>query len=192
MLNKKKTLIVISGPSGSGKSTLVKEVLSLYGPEKMGTLVSYTSRPPRRSEKEGCEYHFVSKEQFLFLKEKNFFAEWTYVYEHHYGTSIEQINKHWNEGRTIIKDFDLQGADAIKKIYPQALRVFIHPPSLEELKNRVYNRQENEKKDIEIRMEQAKVEIKQASYFDYQLRNANILDTIGKLKKIIEEYLKKA
>ena len=188
---KEQAFIVISGPSGTGKSTIVREILSFYGLERMGTTVSYTSRLPRRSEQEGREYHFISREQFLQLKEKNFFAEWTYVYEHYYGTAIEQINQLWSEGKIIIKDFDLQGAEALKKMYPQTLRVFIHPPSLKELENRVYHRKENEKKDIKIRMEQATVEIQQASLFDYQLKNTNLSKTVERLKKIIEEYLKK-
>lgn len=193
MLNnlKGQAFIVISGPSGTGKSTIVREILSFYGLERMGTTVSYTSRLPRKSEQEGREYHFISREQFLQLKKKKFFAEWTYVYEHYYGTAIEQINQLWNEGKIIIKDFDLQGAEALKKMYPQILRVFIHPPSLKELENRVYHRKENEKKDIKLRMEQAKVEIQQASLFDYQLKNTNLSKTVERLKKIIEEYLEK-
>lgn len=188
---KSRAFIVISGPSGTGKSTIVREILSFYGPERMGTTVSYTSRLPRRSEQEGREYHFISKEQFLQYKEKNFFAEWACVYEHHYGTAVEQINRLWSEKKAIIKDFDLQGAEAIKKLYPHTLRIFIHPPSLKELESRVHNRRENEKKDIELRMQQAKEEIKQASFFDYQLKNTNLSETVEELKKIIEEYLKK-
>ena len=188
---KERAFIVISGPSGTGKSTIVREILSFYGSDKMGKTVSYTSRLPRGSEREGCEYHFVSKKQFSLLKEQSFFAEWACVYGHYYGTAIEQINQLWNKGKAIIKDFDLQGAEAIKKLYPQTLRVFIHPPSLEELESRVYNRKENEKEDMEMRMKQAKVEIQQASLFDYQLKNVNLSETVGKLKKIIEKYLKK-
>ncbi len=187
---KKNGFFVLSGPSGSGKSTIVKEVLSLYGPEIMGTTVSYTTRPLRGAEQEGKHYHFVSKEEFLSLKEKNFFAEWAYVYNHYYGTDIKQINQHWSKGRAIIKDFDLKGASAIKQLYPQALRIFISPPSVEELADRVRKRQENLPEEIKFRLQEAKKEMKQKVQFDYHLKNVNLKKTIEKIKKIIDKYLK--
>ena len=187
----KKPLIVISGPSGVGKSTIVKEILSFYGPEKMGTTVTYTTRSPRTTEKHGREYFFVDEEEFISLKEKNVLAEWTYIYNNYYGTAIEQINNLWKEGKVIIKDFDLKGARAVKTLYPQTLRVFISPPSVEELAQRVRKRSENLKKDMEIRVRQAKREIEESSYFDYSLENNDLATTVEKLKKIIEEYLKK-
>ena len=188
---KKQSFIVLSGPSGVGKSTIVKEILSLYGPEKIGTTISYTTRPRRGLEREACEYHFVTEEDFLSLKKKNFFAEWAYVYNYYYGTAIEQIDRHWREGRAIIKDLDLQGADLIKKLHPHTLRIFICPPSLEELSRRVYKRSENKEEDVEIRIKQAQREMEQSAQFDYQLKNVDLQETIEKLKKIIEEYLKR-
>ena len=122
---------MLSGPSGAGKSTIVKEILSAYGPDIMGTTISYTTRSPRSAEREACDYHFVSEEEFLSLKRDFFFAEWTYVYNHYYGTAIDQIDRHRREGRAIIKDFDLKGAEAIKRLYPQTLNIFISPPSRE-------------------------------------------------------------
>ena len=187
---REKPFVVLSGPSGVGKSTIVKEILSVYGPKMMGTTVSYTTRPRRGTERDSHSYYFVSEEKFLSLRDKNFFAEWACVYQNHYGTSIEQIEQHWREGRAIIKDFDLQGANAIKKLYPQTLRVFITPPSLEELANRVHKRKENNTADMMVRIREAKKEMEKISEFDYHLENADLQDTIKKLKKIIEEYLK--
>jgi len=187
---RKRLFIVLSGPSGVGKSTIVKEILSIYGPKVIGTTISYTTRLSRGMEREAHSYYFVSEAEFLSLRDKNFFAEWAYVYKHYYGTSIEQIEQHWKEGRAIIKDFDLQGADAIKKLYPQTLRVFVTPPSLEELMNRVHKRKENNKADMMVRIKEAKKEMEKISQFDYQLENAEFQETIKKLKKIIEEYLK--
>ena len=186
----KKKIIVLSGPSGSGKSTIVKEILSLYGSRIMGKTISYTTRPLRGAEREGQDYHFVSEKKFLFLTQQNFFAEWAYVYNHYYGTAIEQITQHWNKGRAIIKDFDLQGANAIKKLYPQTLRIFISPPSQEELANRVRKRKENSAEDIERRMKQARKELEQSTQFDYCVENANLQATINQVKKIINQYLK--
>ena len=187
----KNPLVIISGPSGVGKSTIVKEILSFYGPEKMGTTITYTTRSPRGAEKHGREYYFVSEEEFISLKEKNVLAEWTYIYNHYYGTAIEQMNSLWEEGKVIIKDFDLKGAMAIKTLYPQTLRIFISPPSVEELIQRVQKRSENPEKDMEVRIHQAKQEMEESSYFDYSLENNDLSTTIEKLKKIIEEYMKK-
>lgn len=189
--NNKKPLVVISGPSGVGKSTIVKEILSFYGPKKMGTTITYTTRLPRDTEKHGREYYFVSEAEFINLKEKNVLVEWTYIYNHYYGTAIEQMNHLWKAGKVIIKDFDLKGARAIKTLYPQTLRIFISPPSVEELIQRVQKRSENSEKDMEIRIKQAKSEMEKSSCFDYSLENNNLSTTLEKLKKIIEEYLKK-
>ena len=188
---KKKPLIILSGPSGVGKSTMVKEILSIYGPKKMGTTITYTTRPPRGSEQEGRDYYFISEEKFVSLKLKNFFAEWAFVYNYYYGTALEQIDRHWKADRAIIKDFDLKGADTIKKLYPHTMRVFIFPPSIEELIHRVYKRSENKEEDIEVRIKQAEREMEQGSQFDHQLENINLPETVEKLKKVIEEYLKK-
>ena len=187
----KKPLIIISGPSGVGKSTIVKEILSFYGPGKMGTTITYTTRSPRGTEKHGREYYFVNEEEFTSLKERNILVEWTYIYNHYYGTAIKQMNSLWKEGKVIIKDFDLKGAVAIKTLYPQTLRIFISPPSVEELVQRVQKRSENPEKDMEIRIQQAKHEMEESSHFDYSLENNDLSTTIEKLKKIIEEYLKK-
>ncbi len=188
---KKKPLIILSGPSGVGKSTIVKEMISVYGPEKMGTTITYTTRPVRGLEQEGRDYYFISEEKFVSLKERGFFAEWAFVYNYYYGTAVEQINDHWEKGRAIIKDLDLQGASIIKKLYPQTLRVFISPPSIEELIHRVHKRSENKGKDIEIRVKEAQKEMEQSSCFDYQLENANLSETVKKLKKIIAEYIER-
>ena len=187
---KKKAFIVMSGPSGAGKSTLIREILSLYGSKAMTTTVSYTTRPPRGEEQEGRDYHFVSKEQFLAFKERHFFAEWACVYNYYYATAVEQIEKCWAEGKAIIKDLDLQGADQIKKKYPQALRVFIAPPSVEELVHRVRKRKENSKEELEVRKEQALKEMKYGNHFEHYLANVDLQETIKKLKKVIDEYLK--
>lgn len=156
----------------------------------MATTVSYTTRPPRGEEKEGRDYHFVSKERFLALKEQYFFAEWAYVYNYYYATAVEQIERYWAEDKAIIKDLDLRGADQIKKNYPQALRVFIAPPSVEELVHRVRKRQENSREELKVRIEQALNEMEHGNSFDHYLANVDIQETIKKLKKIIDKYLK--
>ncbi len=191
-MNKRKTakpFIVLSGPSGSGKSTLLKRVLELYGSDKLRTTVSYTTRPPRGREKDSKDYYYVSEKRFLELAEQNFFMEWARVYEHYYGTAMDQVLSHWQQECAIIKDCDLQGAENIKKCFPQALRVFIQPPSLLTLKNRVSKREENTDKEMNIRIKAAEEEMKQAHSFDYQIVNEDLLETVNKLKIIIDNYI---
>ena len=156
----------------------------------MAIPVSYTTRPRRGTEKEAVDYHFVSRERFLLLKDKGFFAEWAYVYKHYYGTSLEQLEQYWKKGLALIKDFDLQGVSALKKLYPQALRVFIAPPSVEELINRVRKRQENSDEDIQLRLQQAQKEMEHGACFEHYVENRELQKTIEKVKKIIEKHLK--
>ncbi len=190
MWSKDARLILVSGPSGAGKSTVVKEIFSLYGPKMMAVPVSYTTRPRRGVEKEAVDYYFVSRERFLSLKDKGFFAEWACVYKHYYGTALEQLEKHWQKGLVLIKDFDLQGVSALKKLYPQALRVFIAPPSVEELINRVRKRRENSDEDIQLRIQQAQKEMERGASFEHYVENTDLQKTLEKMKKIIETYLK--
>ena len=182
-------IVVLTGPSGVGKSTLVRKLLSHYGPNTLKTTVSYTTRPRRGTEKQGVEYYFVSRENFLSLRQQKFFVEWSYVYENYYATAKEELEKHWKAGRAIIKDFDLRGAYSLKKLYPQALVVFIAPPSLKELNRRLQKRQENHPQDIHLRIQQAKEELKQASQFDQEIINKNLKQTITDLKHLIDPYL---
>lgn len=186
---KTKPFIVLSGPSGSGKSTLLKQVLEFYGPDKIKTTISYTTRPPRGREKDSKDYYYVSKERFLELVEQNFFMEWAIVYGHYYGTAMDQVLSHWQQGCAIIKDCDLQGAENIKKCFPQALRIFITAPSLQTLKDRVSKREENTDTEMSIRIRAAEEEIKQASSFDHQIVNEDLSKSLEKLKKIIDNYI---
>lgn len=192
MLNKlnKQFFIIISGPSGVGKTTIVKNILSFYGSQKMETIISHTTRPLRGKEQNAKEYYFITKKQFIELQQKKAFAEWAFVYGNYYGTSKKQILQHWDQGKIIIKDLDLQGAQSMKQLYPQSLSVFIAPPSIKELSHRITKRKENQLKDIQIRTQQAKAEIKKTDDFDYTIKNIDLQKTTEKLKKIIEEYIK--
>ena len=189
MMKNKQALIVLTGPSGVGKSTLVRKLLSLYGPQVLKTTVSWTTRPQRGTEKEGVDYYFVSETKFLSLKEKHFFVEWSYVYGNYYATAQAELEKYWKKGRAVIKDFDLRGAHNLKKLYPHALVVFIAPPSIEELNKRLCKRQENHSKDIQVRMQQAEKELKQAGFFDREIKNQNLKQTIKTLKQAIDQYV---
>ena len=184
----KKPIVVLAGPSGCGKSTLLKELLRLYGTRASAT-VSYTTRRLRGQERDSKDYHYVSQEKFKDLVKKNFFVEWACVYGCYYGTSRAQLLEHWRKGRMIIKDYDLQGADLIKKHFPQALRIFILPPSLSALKQRISQRKENTPQEIQQRLKAAKEEILRASQFDCQIANINLKETTKKLKQVIDKYV---
>ena len=184
--NTVKPFIVLSGPSGSGKSTLLKRALEFYGPDKLRTTVSYTTRPPRGREKDSKDYYYVNEERFLELIQQNFFMEWAIVYGYYYGTAMDQVLSHWQQGCAIIKDCDLQGAENIKKCFPQAVRVFITAPSLQALKERVSKREENTDTEMNVRIKAAEEEIKQASRFEHQIINEDISKSLEKLKKIID------
>ena len=191
-MSKEKTtnsFIVLSGPSGSGKSTLLKQALDFYGPDKLRTTVSHTTRPPRGREKDSKDYYYVSEERFLELIKQKFFMEWAVVYGHHYGTAMDQVLSHWQQGCAIIKDCDLQGAGSIKKCFPQAVRVFITVPSLQVLKERVSKREENTDTEMSVRIKAAEEEIKQASRFEHQIINEDISKSLEKLKKIIDSCI---
>ena len=186
---KKQAFIVLSGPSGSGKSTLLKLVLKLYKPDQLKTLISYTTRPPRGKEQNFQDYYYVSREQFFKLVNQNFFVEWASVYGHYYGTAMDQVMEHWKKGIAIIKDCDLQGAQNIKKRFPQTLRIFIQAPSMKDLKDRVSKREENTNQEMNVRIQAAPKEIQQAHHFEHQIINENLPETLKKLKTLIDSYI---
>jgi guanylate kinase len=169
-------LIVISGPSGCGKSTLIRRLLKKH----RGLLfaISHTTRPRRGREVEARDYYFVSREQFLEMKDNNEFVEWAEVHGNYYGTSRREIEFKANQGRSrfLVLDIDVQGAGNIKKIYPGALFIFVAPPSMEELERRLLGREKTMDPHVRKRLEIARQELKQYTLYDYVIINKK-LDT---------------
>lgn len=169
-------LIVISGPSGCGKSTLIRRLLKKHP----GLLfaISHTTRPRRGREVEARDYYFVSREQFLEMKDNNEFVEWAEVYGNFYGTSRREIETKANQGRNrfLLLDIDVQGAGNIKKEYPEALFIFVAPPSMEELERRLLGREKTMDPHVRKRLEIARQELKQYTLYDYVIINKK-LDT---------------
>ena len=128
-------IIIISGPSGSGKSTLIHELLAEF-PELYFS-VSHTTRPMRKNEVPGKDYHFISEREFQKMLDSDQFVEWAEVHGHHYGTSWKEIRAKSGKGRTLVLDIDSQGARNIKRQFPEAMTIFVIPPSLAELKKRL-------------------------------------------------------
>lgn len=167
-------LIVISGPSGSGKSTLIRRLLQKHGELVFST--SHTTRPRRKREIDGKDYHFVSKEQFQQMIGNDEFVEWALVYDNYYGTSYGEIESKTKESPNtfLVLDIDVQGAQNIKKKYQDALFIFIIPPTLEELEKRLVKREKKEDENVRKRLEIARLELKEYNIYDYIIINRDL------------------
>ncbi len=174
MVNEKKgAILIISGPSGCGKSTLLKEVYKDIDDYYFS--ISSTTRVPRVGEKDGVDYFFISKEEFLKDIEAGYFLEWAEVHGNYYGTSLKPVMKAVNEGKLAIFDIDVQGHDiARKKLNDLITSVFITTPNLSELENRLNNRATDSKEIIENRIKNAKEEIKHFQKYDYFIVNDDL------------------
>ncbi len=176
-------LFVVSAPSGTGKSSLVKALLELDSCLQVS--VSHTTRKPRGQEQHGREYWFTSKEDFQAMIDRGDFFEHAEVHGNHYGTSRHAIEDRIKHGEDVVLEIDWQGALQIKKIFPNAILIFILPPSYEELLQRLNRRGEDSAEVIELRMANAKIEVEQAQYFDFVVINALFESALFDLKAIV-------
>jgi guanylate kinase len=176
-------LFVVSAPSGTGKSTLVKALLELES--RLQVSVSHTTRPPRGQEQDGREYWFVSKDQFQAMIDHGDFFEHAEVHGNHYGTSRKAIEARIQHGEDVVLEIDWQGALQIKKIFPNAVLIFILPPSYEELLQRLNRRGEDTQEVIDLRMKNARIEVSQAQFFDFIVVNALFESALFDLKAIV-------
>ena len=158
-------LFVVAAPSGAGKSSLVKALLELDS--HVQPSVSHTTRAPRGQEKHGREYFFVSEQEFSAMVKADAFVEWANVHNHRYGTSKKAIEDRMAQGADVILEIDFQGAVQIKKIFTNAISVFILPPSWEELRSRLERRGEDSPEVIELRLKNAAIEVAQVNKFDF-------------------------
>ncbi len=162
-------LYVIAAPSGAGKSTLVKALLAQDA--RLQLSVSHTTRSPRGQEQNGREYYFVSPAAFDAMVQANAFVEWAHVHSHRYGTSRQAIVDKIRAGADIVLEIDYQGAMQIKKLFPDAVTIFILPPSWEELRARLVKRGEDATEVIALRLDNATTEVAQAPNFDFVIIN---------------------
>ena len=174
---------VVAAPSGAGKSSLVKALMELDAAVRPS--VSHTTRPPRGQEKDGREYHFVSDAAFDALIQKEAFLEWATVHGHRYGTSRESIEQRIAQGADVVLEIDYQGALQIKKIFANAVLIFILPPSWDELRSRLQNRGEDSLEVIETRLKNAAHEMSQAPKFDFVIINELFERALFDLKAIV-------
>ena len=188
-------LFIISAPSGSGKTTLTNELLTLVPGLKFS--ISYTTRPPRGSEQTGREYFFVSREEFEEMIHRGEFLEYACVFGYdYYGTARRFLDDARNTGRDLVLDIDVQGAAQVAKM-PEAVSIFILPPSREVLEFRLRNRSHSEHMDseevIRRRLEGARKEIENYRNYDYILVNDRLEQSIAQLKAIVAaERLKRS
>ena len=168
-LPKRPLLIVISGPSGAGKDTVLTKMKELGCP--LEYVVTVTTRPQRDKEKNNVDYHFISKERFQEMIERKELLEWASVYGNWYGVPREPVKQALDKGQDIIVKVDIQGAATIKKILPQAVFIFLVPPSMEELVLRLKQRHTESPFDLALRTKTAEEEIKQLPLFDYIVVN---------------------
>jgi guanylate kinase len=186
-------LIVFSAPSGSGKTTIVHHLLE-QKELNLGFSVSATSRPRRAQEEHGRDYYFLSKEAFEKHIKNNDFLEWEEVYkDNYYGTLQAEVERIWKEGKAVIFDIDVVGGLRIKNKYSEkTLAIFVQPPSLEVMEQRLRNRKtETEEKIIE-RLNKAEKELKFATDFDVILINDDLETAKKEAKRLVETFLKKA
>jgi len=176
-------LFVVAAPSGTGKSSLVKALLQLDG--QLAVSVSHTTRAPRGQEIDGREYHFVSEAAFRDMVSRDAFFEWAEVHGHLYGTSREAIAERLSDGADVVLEIDWQGALQIKRLFTEAVLVFILPPNWDELKQRLLRRAEDPHEVIETRLSNARIEVAQARHFDYVVINALFETALFDLKTIV-------
>lgn len=183
MFKKKSLIVVISAPSGAGKTTLCKRLLQ--NSPSFTCSVSFTTRHPRKNEIEGVDYYFVSPTEFQKMIEDRKFVEWAKVHEQFYGTSANLLNKAIEAEKDVVLEVDVKGGTQIKKNYPQAVLIFLLPPSWQELEKRLKSRRTEDYERVKERITQAKKEIEYAPYYDYLIINNDINRALDDLTAII-------
>jgi len=176
-------LIVITGPSGVGKGTIVRSLLQRHS--QLEVSISATTRQPRAGEVDGTDYYFISKEEFENAIARNEFLEWATYAGNYYGTPKTKIAEQIERGNYIILEIELVGARAIAKIIPDALRIFILPPSIEELEQRIRLRGKNSEESIAKRIEIASTEIAASNEFDLEIVNEDLETAIAEIETVI-------
>lgn len=180
--------VIVSGPSGVGKTLFINK--SLERMPQFSNIVSWTTRPPRKGEKEGEFYYFTTKDKFEKMRDQGEFLEWAKVHNEFYGTSKKEVEKLWGQGRAIIKDLNVQGHSSIKKVFPHIVSVFIYPPSIKELEKRILKRGAETKEKLKERLAIATQEMAQGRSYDFKIVNDSFETAWQEFEKILIQSLK--
>ena len=184
-------LLAISAPSGAGKTSLVNALAEADA--NISVSVSHTTRPRRATERDGVNYHFIDAGAFLEMAANGGFLEHAVVFGHHYGTSREMVERERAAGRDVILEIDWQGAAQVRRAAPGTISIFVAPPSLEALEQRLTGRGEDAPETIEKRLKEARTEMSQHREFDYLVVNDNFQTALADLQAICRaERLKSA
>lgn len=183
-------LIIFSAPSGSGKTTIVRHLLSLKK-LNLAFSISATSRAPRGEEQHGKEYYFLSTDEFKKRVQHNEFMEWEEVYTGcYYGTLKSEVERLWAKGKNVIFDIDVAGGLRLKQQYPeQTLAVFVEPPSLVALEERLRNRKTETEEKIQMRLNKAEQEMATAHQFDVIIKNDNLQQALQEAERIVTDFI---
>ncbi|HYA42672.1 MAG TPA: guanylate kinase [Syntrophobacteraceae bacterium] len=176
-------LFIVSAPSGVGKSTIISKVIAAC--PKLQFSISCTTRPMRSGEVAGKDYHFISREEFARGIKSGRFLEWAEVHGHLYGTDGRIIEKWLKAGDDVLLDIDVQGARMVRCAYPSAITIFILPPSLDVLEERLRNRASETREQFAIRISAARREILESPWYDYIIINDSLQDAVDDLRAIL-------
>ncbi len=178
-------LFVFAAPSGAGKTTLVHAVVTKH-PE-LRFSISYTTRKPRRNEANGVDYLFVDEEEFMRLRDEGEMLEYANVFDHYYATSRSQVEKHLADDRDVILEIDWQGARQVRESMPEAVTIFIMPPSVEELERRLRDRRTDAPEVIERRLRDALSDMSHWHEFDYVIINDDLDQAVDDLEAVLAD-----
>lgn len=181
-MEKNGVLLIVSGPSGSGKGTVVQELVK---EENYALSISATTRDPRPNEKDGEHYFFRTKTEFEYMKEAGQLLEWACFCDNYYGTPKSYVEKKLADGKNVLLEIEVQGALKVRKIYPDCILIFMLPPSLEELQNRLQGRGTEDEATVQKRLNRALEEIKLADKYDYLVVNHTIEQAKADIQAIV-------
>ena len=183
-MHRRARVLIVSGPSGAGKGTLIEGLLRRFS--FLTVAVSATTRPQRPGEVDGREYHFMTPDGFEAAVAEDRFLEHVVYAGHHYGTLRSEVDRHLALGRSVVLEIELRGARAVREALPDAVSVFIEPPSFEELVRRLKGRNTEAAADIDRRLEESRVELAAMAEFDHRVLNDDVERAVEELAAIVD------